>query len=164
VLRAEDLGVTGYETCADLEANAGLRSQLEEIRIEAGRRMNLGDVTDTTVPKLTLVAPPRHGGSLSTRTFIPHRCHDAIGVLGAISVATAALLPGTPANQVLTQGTVGTAGTVGTVSTVGLEHPTGTFEAVVEVREKNGAPTIERAGIVRTARKLMDGVVFPRSD
>jgi 4-oxalomesaconate tautomerase len=155
VLRADDLGVTGYETCAGLEANAGLRSRLEEIRIEAGRRMNLGDVTDTTVPKLTLVAPPRHGGSLSTRTFIPHRCHDAIGVLGAISVATAALLPGTPANQMLAHGTA---------ATVGLEHPTGTFEAVVEVREKNGAPIIERAGIVRTARKLMDGVVFPRPD
>jgi 4-oxalomesaconate tautomerase len=100
VLRADALGVTGYETCTELEGNDRLRGRLEAIRVQAGELMGLGDVTETTIPKLTMVAPPKAGGSISTRTFIPHRCHDAIGVLGAVSVATACFLPGSPASGV----------------------------------------------------------------
>jgi 4-oxalomesaconate tautomerase len=111
--------------------------------------MGLGDVTTTTIPKLTMVAPPRAGGSVSTRTFIPHRCHDAIGVLGAVSVATACLLPGSPAVSV----------SVVDSPVITLEHPTGSFDARVEM----DGGEVSRAGIVRTARKLMDGVVYPRS-
>ena len=153
VMRADALGVTGYESCPELEADQRLRSRLEAIRLAAGERMGLGDVTDTTVPKLALVAPPVDGGHLCTRMFIPHRCHDAIGVLAAVSVATAGLLPGTPAAEVMA---------VGHHGRVVLEHPTGSFEAAVELADHDGAPVVERAGIVRTARKLMDGVVFPR--
>jgi 4-oxalomesaconate tautomerase len=154
VMRAADLGVTGYESCDELEADEELRSQLERIRLQAGKLMNLGDVLESTVPKLTLVAPPREGGTLSTRTFIPHRCHDAIGVLGAVSVGTAALLPGSPAASVAVGGDDGV---------VRLEHPTGTLDAAVDVTVgPGGEPVVERAGIIRTARKLMDGVVFPR--
>jgi 4-oxalomesaconate tautomerase len=154
VLRAADVDVTGYEEPAELEANEQLRSRLEEIRLQAGKLMNLGDVTSTTVPKLTLVAPPRDGGSISTRTFIPHRVHDAIGVLGAVSVATAALLPDSPANGVLEGGRDGL---------VVVEHPTGTFDASIDVTfAADGTPEVGRAGIIRTARKLMDGTVFAR--
>jgi 4-oxalomesaconate tautomerase len=156
VLRAADLGVTGYETCADLEANTILRDTLERVRLAAGPAMGLGDVAATTVPKLTLVAQPRAGGALATRTFIPHRCHDAIGVLGAVSVATAALLPEGPAADVAALDGAGT-------GTVTVEHPTGTFDAAVEMRMVDGVPVVERAGIIRTARKLMDGTVFPRT-
>jgi 4-oxalomesaconate tautomerase len=152
VLRAADLGVAGDESCADLEADAELRATLEKVRLAAGPMMGLGDVATTTVPKLTLVAPPRRGGTLATRTFIPHRCHDAIGVLGAVSVATAALLPDGPAAEVAVLDGRGR---------VVLEHPTGTFEAAVEVSYAPDGPIVERAGIIRTARKLMDGVVFP---
>ncbi|HEX6418496.1 MAG TPA: 4-oxalomesaconate tautomerase [Acidimicrobiales bacterium] len=153
VLRAADLGVTGHETCAELEADTVLRAALERVRLAAGPLMNLGDVAGTTVPKLTLVAPPAGTGALATRTFIPHRCHDAIGVLGAVSVATAALLPEGPAAAVarLDGG-----------PTITVEHPTGTFEAAVDLRTDGGALVVERAGIIRTARKLMDGTVFPR--
>ncbi|MFP3882689.1 MAG: 4-oxalomesaconate tautomerase [Actinomycetota bacterium] len=149
VMRADALGVSGYEDCSELEANESLRGRLEEIRLTAGELMNLGDVSDTTIPKLTMVAPPRKGGAVATRTFIPHRCHDAIGVLGAVSVATTCLLPGTPAHGICEVSS----------STVTLEHPTGSFDAVVEV---NGFDIV-RAGIIRTARKLMDGTVFPRA-
>ena len=154
VLRAADFGITGYESCRELEANPDLTRSLEEIRIAAGHRMNLGDVTSTTVPKLTLVAPPRFEGSISTRTFIPHRCHEAIGVLGAVSVATACLLPGSPAAELahLRPG----------ADIVRLEHPTGTFDAWVRLR-LDGQLRVDNAGIVRTARKLMDGTVYPRS-
>jgi 4-oxalomesaconate tautomerase len=151
VMRASDLGVSGYETCEELEANDDLTQALERIRVDAGALMNLGDVTVTTVPKLTLVAPPRSGGAVSTRTFIPHRCHQAIGVLGAVSVATACLLPGSVAAPV--------AKVDG--DTVRLEHPSGSFDAVVRLRPGD-PPRVLNAGILRTARKLMDGFVFPR--
>lgn len=153
VMRASDLGVGGDESPAELEANEQLRARLESIRRQAGPLMHLGDVGDKTVPKLTLVSPPRAGGHLSTRTFIPHRCHDAIGVLGAVSVATAAQLPGTPA--------AGVARHDG--ADIVCEHPTGSFTASVTVEvTEHGAVEVHRAGIVRTARKLMDGIVFPR--
>jgi 4-oxalomesaconate tautomerase len=154
VMLAADLGITGYESPAELEANDELRRRIEAIRLEAGPLMGLGDVAAATVPKLTMVAPPRDGGSISTRTFIPHRCHDAIGVLGAVSVATAALLDGTPAAEVL--GPV-----VDGAVVVVVEHPTGTFDAAVEVHvAEDGTVTVGRSGIIRTARKLMDGQVF----
>lgn len=153
VMLATDLGVGGDEPPADLEANGELRARLESIRLQAGPLMHLGDVLDSTVPKLTLVSPPRAGGHLSTRTFIPHRCHDAIGVLGAVSVATAAQLPGTPAASVARHDG----------ADVVCEHPTGTFTASVAVDvTEHGVVEVHRAGIVRTARKLMDGTVFPR--
>jgi 4-oxalomesaconate tautomerase len=156
VMAAADVGVTGYESCGELEANEHLVAALESIRLEAGRRMNLGDVAHTTVPKLTVVSSAVAGGSLNTRTFIPHRCHDAIGVLGAVSVATAALLPGSPASAVLGDDHDGS-------GIIVVEHPTGTFDASVEVRfDADGTPVAERSGIVRTTRKLMDGVVYPR--
>jgi 4-oxalomesaconate tautomerase len=154
LLRASDLGVTGYETCEELEADERLRHRLEEIRLLAGRLMNLGDVTRATVPKLTLVATPRAGGAISTRTFIPHRCHQAIGVLGAVSVATACLLPGSVASQAarLDPG----------ADRIRIEHPSGSFDATVRLGA-GPEPVIVGAGIIRTARKLMDGIVFPRS-
>jgi 4-oxalomesaconate tautomerase len=153
VLRAADLDVTGHESCAELEANAVLRETLEKVRLAAGPLMNLGDVATTTVPKLSLVSAPRAGGAIATRTFIPHRCHDAIGVLGAVSVATAALLPDGPAAEVAVHDGS---------DTVSVEHPTGTFDAAVQLAMVNGEPVVERAGIIRTARKLMDGTVFAR--
>jgi 4-oxalomesaconate tautomerase len=154
VMRAEDVGITGYETPAELEANAPLRKLLEEIRLEAGPLMNLGDVAKTSVPKLTMVAPPLEGGSLSTRTFIPHRCHDAIGVLGAVSVATAAFMDESPAASVLAPG--------GQPGVVVVEHPTGTFDVAIELDASGPVPVVTRSGILRTARKLFDGSVFPR--
>jgi 4-oxalomesaconate tautomerase len=154
VMRAEDVGITGYESPAELEANAPLRKLLEDIRLEAGPLMNLGDVTRTTVPKLTMVAAAREGGDLCTRTFIPHRCHDAIGVLGAVSVATAAFLPESPAATVLQAVEHG--------GVLVVEHPTGTFDVAIELDMSGPVPSVGRSGIIRTARKLFDGDVFPR--
>lgn len=156
VLRAADVGVDGDESCEDLEGNAALRGRIEHIRLLAGPLMNLGDVTTLTVPKMTLVSRPRLGGTLMTRSFIPHRCHDAIGVLGAVSVATATLAGSGPAASVA-------AIDASAAGRVVVEHPTGTLDAVVEMRGEGTALVAVRSGIVRTARKLMDGTVFPRS-
>ena len=156
VMRATDLGIDGDETPTELEANAELRRRLEAIRLQAGPLMHLGDVTDSSVPKLSLVSAPLAGGHINTRTFIPHRCHEAIGVLGAVSVATAALLPDSPAAGVVHFGE--------DHGTIVCEHPTGTFAASVDAEvSEHGVVEVRRAGIVRTARKLMDGIVFPRT-
>lgn len=150
VLRAADLGLSGTEDPADLEGNQRLRDRLEAIRLVAGPLMNLGDVTDKTVPKMTMISPPQNGGAVNTRTFIPHRCHRAIGVLGAVSVATACLTRGTVADDI-------SACETGPDSNVSVEHPTG--EMTVIGRIKDGQ--IVGTDVLRTARKLMDGVVFP---
>ena len=155
VLAAEAVGVRGDESCEELEANASLRAKVEAIRLEAGAAMGLGDVAKLTVPKMTLVSRPTQGGSINTRTFIPHRCHDAIGVLGAVSVATAALLPGTPAHSVARLGAAG--------ATISCEHPTGDFGAIIDIDLTDPSrPTVHRVAVMRTARKLFDGTVFPR--
>ncbi len=152
VLRAADMGISGDETPADLEADLELRAKLEAIRLACGPLMNLGDVSDKSVPKMTMVSAPRDGGAISTRTFIPHRCHKAIGVLGAVSVATACLIEGTPAHAMAETG-------AGGQRNMAVEHPTGEMTVVATL---DAAGAVESAGILRSARKLMDGVVFPR--
>ena len=152
VLRAADLGITGEETREALDANEALKARLESIRLQAGPRMNLGDVRDKSVPKMSLVSAPKAGGAISTRTFIPHRCHASIGVLGAVSVATACLLPGAPAAALANI-------PPGQRKTLAVEHPTGEMTVVVDLDE-DGA--VRSAALLRTARKLFDGVVFGR--
>ncbi len=152
VLRAADMGLAGDETPEELEADDDLRARLEKIRLACGPRMNLGDVAEKSVPKMTMVSAPRAGGAIATRTFIPHRCHKTIGVLGAVSVATACLLAGSPANALARTG-------AGRMRRLSIEHPTG--EMTVEVTlDEDGA--VLSAAILRTARKLMDGMVFTR--
>jgi 4-oxalomesaconate tautomerase len=150
VMRAADLGITGDEMPAALEENAALRAKLEAIRLKAGPMMNLGDVAEKSVPKMTMVSAPKAGGAISTRTFIPHRCHSSIGVLGAVSVATACLLAGSPAAELAVI-------PEGLEKTLSIEHPTGEMTVVATLDE---AGTVQRAAILRTARKLFDGVVF----
>jgi 4-oxalomesaconate tautomerase len=150
VLLASDVGVSGHESRDTLDADTTLKSRLESIRLAAGPLMNLGDVREKSVPKMMLVAAPAAGGSIAVRSFIPHRCHAGIGVLGAVSVATAALLPGSPAAAVAQVPD-------GPDKTIVIEHPTGVTECVVTT-DDSGA--VVAAGMLRTARKLMDGMVF----
>ena len=150
VFLASDVGVTGYEDRETLDANAEMKARVEAIRLKAGPLMNLGDVTEKSVPKMMLVAPPKEGGAIAVRSLIPHRVHASIGVLGAVSVATACLVEGSPAAAVAMV-------PEGRNKTLGVEHPTGVTECVVTIDE-TGAPV--EAGMLRTARKLMDGVVF----
>ena len=153
-LKASDVGLSGYEDPVDIEANATVCERVERIRLAAGPLMNLGDVTNKTVPKVTLLAPAQHCGVVATRTFIPRRVHDAIGVFGAVSVATACLLPGSVAHEV--------AGLGDDASTVDLdiEHPTGYFTVSLSVTIADGVITVQRASLLRTARLLMRGEVF----
>ncbi|UUX48478.1 4-oxalomesaconate tautomerase [Nisaea acidiphila] len=150
ILRAADLGIAGTETREELEANETLRARLEAIRLKAGPLMNLGDVAEKSVPKMTMLSAPRNGGAISTRTFIPHRCHASIGVLGAVTVATACLIEGAVGSELAVIPD-------GAHKTLPIEHPIGETTIIAEL---DGAGAVESAAILRTARKLFDGTVF----
>jgi 4-oxalomesaconate tautomerase len=154
VVPAVALGCTGYETVAELEADPDLGRRVLALRLAAGPLMGLGDVSAASVPKISLIAPPVDGGTVCTRTFIPVRVHDSIGVLGAISVATALLLDGAAGADL--------AAVKPGQTRFDIEHPTGHLEVEAEVDTTSQPPTVIRSGVVRTARKLFDGAVFPR--
>ena len=154
VLRADDVDRTGYESRDDLNADAELKNRLEAIRLVAGLLMNLGDVTDKVVPKMTMVAPPVNGGAISSRTFIPHVCHAAIGVLGAVSVATACVIEGSAAAPIA-------AIPKGDTRLISVEHPSGEFSVELETRPgDNGGIDVVRAALLRTTRRLFEGNVL----
>jgi len=142
-----------YELRDVLDKDTELKARLEEIRLEAGRLMGLGDVSSKVVPKMALVAPPAAGGHVCTRSFIPHECHASIGVFAAVTVATACVLPGSPAARVAKI-------PPGREKTLSVEHPTGEFSVVIEVGGTEDSPVVEKAGLLRTARLLFEGHAF----
>ncbi len=149
ILRAADVGRSGHEGVDELNADVGLKARIEQLRIACGHAMGLGDVTRKNYPKMTLVSAPRAGGSLATRSFIPHVCHDAIGVLAAVTVATACVLDGSVCDGLA-------AVPAGDVKRVSVEHPTGEFS--VELALDPADPQrVTRAALLRTARLLMRG-------
>jgi len=152
IMSAEALGVTGYETRDELNANGALKQKIESIRLQAGPVMNLGDVLKKVVPKMCLVTRPKSGGHICTRTFIPHDCHSAVGVLGAVTVATAAVMPGSVANRYAVV-------PPGLSKTLSVEHPSGEFSVVLAMNPANPSEVL-RAALLRTARLIMRGEVF----
>lgn len=156
LIAATSLEVTGYERPRDLEEDFALADRLHSLRLAAGRLMGLGDVSDATVPKLTLLAPPRDGGAVTTRTFIPVRCHTSIGVLGAASVAAGLRIEGGVG--------AGLAAIDPESDRVRIEHPTGFLDIESSLAAgPDGPPSARRTAVVRTARKIFDGTVFPRA-
>ena len=156
VMLASDLGVTGSETRDELNANAALKKRIESIRLQAGPAMKLGEVAKKVVPKMCLVSRPAAGGHINTRTFIPHDCHSAVGVLGAVTVATAAVTPGTVAQRVAVVPS-------GARKAFSVEHPSGEFTVVLEMNPQQ-PNEVARASLLRTARLLMRGEVLIPGD
>jgi 4-oxalomesaconate tautomerase len=153
ILRAADLGISGYESPQALDANAGLKARVERIRLRAGPLMGLGDVANKVVPKMTLVAPAIEGGAVHTRTFIPKRCHDAIGVLGAVSVASACVIEGSVAAELVPHSGA-------RERDLSIEHPSGEFTVRLALGERAGE--FDSVALLRTARALFRGqVVIP---
>lgn len=153
VLRAADIGRSGYESCEQLNADEAFLKRLERLRLRAGRMMNLGDVGDKVVPKMCLVAPPKvdgPGGHVCSRTFIPRTCHAAIGVLGAVSVATACILPNSAAGPVAVVPD-------GNPKVISVEHPSGECSVTLELNDAGG---VVKAGVIRTARLLSKGELY----
>ena len=153
VMRARDLGISGYEPPKELDANKEFKAKVESIRLQIGPRMNLGDVKTKVVPKMSLIAPARTGGHVCTRTLIPHDTHAAIGVLGAVSVATACILPGSVTAGIATVPD-------GPIKQMSVEHPTGEFSVTLEIGGTREQPSVLKAGLLRTARLIMRGEVL----
>ena len=153
VMRASDVGRTGYETRDQLDKDTELKARIEAIRLAVGPMMNLGDVKDQTVPKMILLAPPREGGVVSTRSFIPHRAHATIGVFAAVSVATACLLPDSPAHSLARIPD-------GTTKLMLVEHPTGASPVSLTTDVHDGKTVVTEAAIISTARALFEGRVL----
>lgn len=156
VMLASNLGATGSETRDALNANLDLKRRIESIRLQAGPAMKLGDVTKKVVPKMCLVSRPTDGGHINTRTFIPHDCHSAVGVLGAVTVATAAVTAGTVAHRVAEV-------PAGSPKTFSVQHPSGEFTVVLEM-DAQKPEVVARASLLRTARLLMRGEVMIPGD
>ena len=152
VIRAIDIGVSGYESPGELEANQSLCSLVESIRLQAGVLMHLGDVSAKTVPKMSLVAAPRHDGVICTRTFIPHRVHESIGVFGALGVATACFVDTSVAASLVPAAAAG--------SLVHIEHPSGSTGVEIEVEGAGKDIRVVRSALLRTARMIMRGDIY----
>ena len=153
IIRASDLNITGNESPVELNSNVELKRRLEHIRLQMGPRMNLGDVINKTIPKMCLVSAPLNGGTLNTRTFIPHACHEAIGVLGAVSTATACIIEGTVANKLASFHSGQAAG-------LSIEHPSGEFTVQLVTESVDGKLSIKESIVLRTARLISKGEVY----
>jgi 4-oxalomesaconate tautomerase len=156
ILQAADLDISGYESPTELDNNEVLKQKLESIRLQIGPQMNLGEVKDKTIPKMCLIAPPLWGGAIHTRTFLPHICHEAIGVLGAASTAIACVIPGTVAYEMAEFVPV-----TKDHYLLSVEHPSGEFTVNLTLESvENQLPIVKRSGVLRTARLLSRGEVF----
>jgi 2-methylaconitate cis-trans-isomerase PrpF len=153
IARADAFGLTGYETVADLDANRAFYARMEPIRIEAGRRMGLGDVSKSVAPKFGLLAPARHGGAVTARYFMPWNCHPTMAVTGAQCLASCLLTPGTVAEGL-------TAPVEGQPAVVVIEHPSGQIEVTVDYAINQDGFALRSAGLLRTARLLARGEVY----
>lgn len=159
LFRASDLGIDPEASPADLDADERLAARLERLRLAAAERMGLGDVAAATIPKLVALAPARHGGAFAARTFLPQggagfRTHTSIGVLGALTVAAGVAISDSVGEGIVTAPSPG--------DPVVVEHPTGHFDVDVAVERSADGWIVTRSVALRTARKLFEGVVFPR--
>jgi 2-methylaconitate cis-trans-isomerase PrpF len=151
LIKAADLGKTGYETPQELDQDSEFMSRLESIRLEAGFLMGMGDVTHSVIPKPILVSPPRQGGTISARYFVPSKCHKALAVTGSIAIVTACCLPGTVAFSLIEQSQERTE--------FKLEHPSGSIELQAK-RDTTNMNLLNSVSLIRTARKILSGTVF----
>lgn len=156
MMRASDFGLVGNESKDILEGNESLKHKIEQIRIQAGYLMNLGNVSEQTIPKMCLVSSPENGGLINTRMFIPHVVHEAIGVLAAVSVATACIIPDTVTEGITNYQCQNS----DEISMLSIEHPSGEFTVGLEYQINNASIEIKKSGVVRTARLLSIGHVF----
>lgn len=150
ILRAKDFGLTGRERPAELDANRAFLDRLESLRLKAGQMMGLGDVSGSVIPKPVLVSEGDSENSITSRYFTPHKCHASHAVTGAIGVATAFALPGTVASRAAMK--------PGRHALVVL-HPAGQIDVEVELEGVGEEAALTSAALVRTARKIMQGIL-----
>lgn len=149
IIPAEYLGKTGYELPEELDTDTELLARMESIRRQAGLAMGLGDVTNMVIPKPILISAPQQSGAITVRYFMPHSCHKALAITGAIAIASSCVVAGTVTQQV--------APGVG-YGNISIEHPGGSLDIYLS-NESDDATAI-RAAVIRTARKIFSGEVY----
>ena len=160
IMRAGDLGLSGYDP-DEITRNAALMQRIEKIRLAAGRRMGLGDVAESVVPKVGILAPPQRGGAVHSRYLTPHHVHAAHAVTGAICVTCSAWIRTTVAGVVARSLEMRLTGLAAhAVATVRIEHPSGAIDVRLQTDGHSVEFNVHRAGVVCSARKIMDGRVF----
>lgn len=157
IARADAFGLTGYESREELDENRDFYARMEPVWIAAGRRMGLGDVTKSVVPKFGVLATPRDGGTVSACYFMPWNCHPTMAVTGAQCVASCVLTPGTVAEGIAI-------GPGQSPAVIVIEHGSGRIEVTVDFEMKAGELNLRSAGLVRTARLLARGEVMIPGD
>jgi len=153
ILKAEDAGVTGYESAAELDANRAFFAFVEGLRLEAGRRMGLGDVSKSVVPKIMVLAPPRRGGVITSRYLVPMKTHTAHAVTGAITLACCVGAEGTVADGLADRSRI-------VNDAMEIEHPSGAIGVALKLHDTGNKVEVESAGIIRTTRLLFSGQVM----
>ena len=157
ILRANDMGITGYERPEELNANTALKDKLEAIRLQAGELMHLGDVKQKVIPKMCMVSPPKQNGHISVRSFIPHYCHSAIGVLAAVSIARACLYETCVTEGIAKLDAYSTGHDGSWQQSVDIEHPCGFFTVHITLDERG---EVIKMGVIRTARLIAKGHTY----
>lgn len=153
IARARDFGLTGYESAAELDENRAFYARMEPMRVQAGRLMGMGDVTNSVTPKFAILAEPRHGGTITARYFMPKNCHPTMAVTGAQCLASAVLVPGSVAEGLFTP-------PQGKPALVLIEHPSGVIDVTVDYGTDAEGFHLNSAGLLRTARLLARGEVM----
>lgn len=151
--RAQDFDLSGYESGDDLNCRPELHAKMESLRIEAGKRMGLGDTSRSVVPKFALLAKARSGGTIAARYFTPWKCHPSMAVTGGQCIASCALTPGTVADDLV-------ASVQENPASIRIEHPMGFFDLQMDYERKGGDIRIRSASLLRTARLLARGEIF----
>ena len=153
IARAGDFGLSGQETRVELDDNKDFFARMEPIRLEAARRMGMGDCSKSVTPKFGLLAPHETAGHIITRYFMPWNTHPTMAVTGSQCMASCALTPGTVADGMMTCPN-------DVPATITLHHPMGTMDVLVDYDMQDGHFVHKSAGLVRTARKLAEGKLF----
>ena len=153
LLRARDVGLDGAESRDEINANSELFNTIESMRLEAGQRMGLGDVSGSVVPKVGILSEPRNGGCITSRYLVPDRCHAAHAVTGGMAVASCCQMRGTVAEGLA-------ATNYAELDTLVIEHPSGKLEVEISTDGEGGQMAVNFCGVIRTARKLFRGEVF----
>lgn len=152
IVAASSLDRSGYESKQVLDSDSVLIARLDAIRVEAGRRMGLGDCSGLVIPKPVLVAAPRVEGAIASRDFVPFNCHATYSVTGSIALSVACVVPGTVAHHLANLPAVSPVG-------VKIEHPSGVIEVGMRVRDSDQGLIVEEASLLRTCRKLFEGQI-----
>lgn len=155
LIAAESLGLNGDESAEEIDGDAVLLNRIEHMRLQAGERMGLGDVSDKVIPKVSLLSTPKDGGTICSRYLMPRDCHKSHAITGAMCLASACYLSDSIPAQII-------GSHFSNDEKIVLEHPSGKIDLSVVLNTKAQAKKIDSIAVVRTARRLFEGSIITR--